>query len=325
MAVLSARAAIVAAVSIVRGEAGRQLSCREGRQVVQKVSEVPVQVDELSLSILGWEVQDFRARATSECYDDGDCFHKLAISGVFRFNDEDWTDCFGRREYPPSPVMVLRSPKISPWPAFTALHMEKPKRGRSVRVSANEFFLNSYQAIDQADLRVELTGFDSIQASSYGSEIPIGVKALPIEIVDESTRTAVQLQIDQVDAFTHQAENGNPTKRLGQMRMSGRVTFGTPEELLAEWVSTWRGAIRGTPTVADKAPFERYAPNVSFEVLDETGFLLEQATGDVSIDIPVDKNGHTPSRVPRWLIDLSFDTDDFSAKPDRVIARIEDR
>jgi hypothetical protein len=291
--------------------------------VAEKLSDVQVQVNELALSILGWEVQDFRARVTSTCYDDGDCFHKLAISGVFRFNDDDWTDCFGYREYPPSPVMVLRSPALSKWPAITALHVEKPKRGRSVRVSANEFFLNSYQAIDHSDLLIELTGYDSIEASSYGSEIPLDVKAVPIEVVDESTSLSVRLELDQLDAFTHQAENGNPTNRLGQVRLSGRVAFGSPEELLEDWVSTWRSPIRKAPTVIDKAPFTRPAPNIIFDILDDTGFLLEQIRGDVSIHVPVDENGRTPSRTPRWLIDRSFDPDDYSATPSRVIARIE--
>ncbi|OYN79554.1 hypothetical protein CG716_11660 [Mycolicibacterium sphagni] len=246
----------------------------------------------------------------------------MAISGVFRFNDDDWTDCFGHREYPPSPVMMLRSPALSAWPAITALHMEKPTRGRTSRVAANEFFLNSYQAIDHSDLRIELTGFDSIQASGYGSEIPLDVQPLPIEILDESTQSSVRLQIEAIDAFTHRAENEDPAKRLGQIRLSGCVEFGTPEDLLADWVSTWQRPIGKTPTVADKAPFARPAPRFSFEILDETDFLLEQIRGDVSIDVPVDKNGRTPSRVPRWLIDLSFDLGDYSASPNRVIARI---
>jgi hypothetical protein len=41
------------------------------------VTEVPVEINELALSLLGWEVQDFRARVTTEQYEDGVCFHKL--------------------------------------------------------------------------------------------------------------------------------------------------------------------------------------------------------------------------------------------------------
>lgn len=115
-----------------------------------------------------------------------------------------------------------------------------------------------------------------------------------------------------MDAFTHQADGDDGSIRLGQLRGSGRVTFGSPEELLEDRVSTWRGPVIRTPTVDDKPPFSRPAPSLLFDILDDTGFLLEQIRGDISIDIPVDANGHTPARTPRWLIDVSFDPDDYS-------------
>ena len=112
--------------------------------MAEKVSEVEVEINDLALSLLGWEVQDFRARVTTEQYSDGDCFHKLAVSGVFRFNDDDWTDCFSfSRDYPTGPVMVLTSPALSAWPAITAFHPEKPTKGRPVRVSDNDCSLTA--------------------------------------------------------------------------------------------------------------------------------------------------------------------------------------
>ncbi|MCU1699024.1 MAG: hypothetical protein JWR34_5087 [Mycobacterium sp.] len=51
--------------------------------------------------------------------------------------------------------------------------------------------------------------------------------------------------------------------------------------------------------------------------------LLEQISGGVSIQVPVDEKGRTPSHTPRWLIDRQFDPDDYSAAPSRVVARIE--
>jgi hypothetical protein len=96
---LSCRPAKVTAESVFTRKSWFDLTqSGEGSYVAEKVSDVQVQVNELALSMLGWEVQDFRARVTSTCYDDGDCFSKLAISGVFRFNDDDWTECFGYRE-----------------------------------------------------------------------------------------------------------------------------------------------------------------------------------------------------------------------------------
>ena len=143
--------------------------------MAKKVTELPVEINELALSLLGWEVQDFRARVTTEQYkSDGDCSHKLAVSGVF-----------------------------------------------------------------------------SVQRCGLG--------------------------------------------RLLQ---------------LLEGLSG--------------APFSRRTPNLMFDILDDTGFMLEQVRGDIDITIHVDQRGQAPSRAPRWLLDLRFDPDDCSAPPSRIIARVED-
>jgi len=54
------------------------------------------------------------------------------------------------------------------------------------------------------------------------------------------------------------------------------------------------------------------------------GHVIEQIRGDISIVITVDANGAARSRGRRWLVDLEFEPDDYSAPPSRVIARIED-
>lgn len=210
------------------------------------------------------------------------------------------------------------------WPAITALSVEKPKKGRPARVAENDWFINSYRQIDHSDLRIELTAYDSIEANSRMSYIPIDVKPVPIELVDESTPSSVRLTFDHTEAFTHRADGEDASKRYGQIRVSGRATFGSPDQLLEDWVATWRYPITKTPSVLDKAPFVRPTPNLTFDILDDTGFLLEQIRGDVSIAITVGADGRAPSRSPRWLVDLQFDPDDYSAPPSRIIARIED-
>jgi hypothetical protein len=292
---------------------------------VTEVTEVPVEINELALSLLGWEVQDFRARVTTDGYDDGDCFHKLAVSGVFRFNDADWVDCFSfSREYPTNPVMLLSSPSISNRPAVSRLNTGAIKKDRPVRVADNDFFINTYRPIDHGDLRIELTAYDSVGSRSGISDIPLQVQEMPIELADESSPSSVRLAFEQIEAFTHRKYGDQDDARLGLIRAAGRVTFGTPEELLADWVSTWRQPPRTTPTVADKAPFSRDTPKLMFDILDDTGFLLEQVRGDIGITVHVDERGHGPSRAPRWLLALEFDPDDYSAPASRIIARLED-
>lgn len=292
----------------------------------KKVTEVPVEINELALSLLGWEVQDFRARVTTEQYEsDGKCFHKLAVSGVFRFNDADWGDCFSySRDYPTHPIMLLSSPSISNRPAVCRLYAGGIKKGRPVRVADDDWFINTYSPIDHGDLQIELTAYDSVHSDNGISDIPLQMTQIPIELVDESDPSSVRLAFDQIEAFTHRKFGDQDDTRLGLIRAVGRVTFGTPEELLADWVSTWRQPPRTTPTVADKAPFSRGTPTVTFDILDDTGFLLEQIRGDIDITVHVDERGHGPSRAPRWLLDLKFDPDDYSAPPSRIIGRLED-
>lgn len=289
------------------------------------VSEVPVQINELALSLLGWEVQDFRARVVTEAYDDGDCFHKLAVSGVFRFNDGDWVDCFSfSREYPEHPVMLLSSPSISRHPAICPLRLGDITKRGPLRMADDDFFVNTYRPINHADLRIELTAYDSVTSWSGITHIPLVEEVIPVQLVDESGPSHVQLTFDQLEAFKHR-KGDKDDGRHGLIRAAGRVTFGTPEELLADWVSTWRKPATTPPTVASKAPFSRYAPDLMFDVLDDTGFLLEQLGGKISVTVHVDERGRTPSRAPRWAVNLDFDPDDYSAPVSRIVARVEDR
>lgn len=291
------------------------------------VSDVTVEVDELALSLRGWEVQDFRARVTSAKLRDGDYSHKLSTSGVFRFNEADWADCFSRsREYPRSPAMLLSSPKLSAWPAISGIYLGQPKPGRPARTSVNDYFIHTYSAIDPSDLQIEIAGYDSIDAADGIECIPLRVKELSIELEDETTRPAVKLTFDQLAAFTHFEDGGTrwAGRTHARVRASGRVTFGSPEDLLADWVSTWTREIRQVPTVLSKAPFTRPVPQIVFDILDESGFLLEQVRGEINISIPVDEQGRTPSRNPTWIIDKDLEISSYSAPLSRVIARVED-
>jgi len=290
---------------------------------VKQVSEVPVEIDELSLSLLGWAVQDFRARVTTEQYKTGgEYFHQLAVSGLFRFNSTDWVDRFNYSgEEPVYPVMLLRSPSLSTKAAITALRVSDISQGRSGRVAMSGFFVNTYSSIDHSDLRIQLTAMDSVDADGDITEIPIETDPLPMELIDESSSSSIQLTFDQFEAFTHRCDR--PDERLGQIRASGRVTFGTPDQLFADWVSRRRYPTRRSSTLADAVPFIQSSPDFVFDILDSTGFLLDQIGGEVDIHIHVDERGQAPSRVPRWLIDLRFDPSDYSVAPDRIIARIE--
>jgi hypothetical protein len=277
--------------------------------MTKRTNDVEVEINELALSLLGWEAQDFRARVTSDEHDDDESFHKIAVSGVFRFDENDWTDCFSySREYLSYPVMLLSYPPLGKHPSVTAFHCP-PKKGIA-RVSESEMFFPSLRRIDHSKLHIEITAYDSAEAESYIQNIPIFAKEIPIEIEDETTRSSVSLSFDQLTAFTYGDDDRDYHLGSGRVRASGRVQIGSPEELLAE--------CRG------RAPFSRPTPNLTFDILDESGFLLEQGVGEVDISIPVNGAGQTPSRKPSWLVDYRFSHEDFSAPPSRVIVRVID-
>jgi hypothetical protein len=285
--------------------------------------EVDVEISEHSLSMLGWEVSDFRARVTTARNFRNDYEHKLSISGVFRFNKADWTERFSFRDYPISPAMLIAAPSHSPWKSITALELGPTQDGQVARIAQTNPFLTTPQPIDYSDIQIEIAGYDGICASSGIPEIPRGVEGLPVHIEDETNLNSINLTFDQMVAFTHCNSNGK--RAYGQTLASGRVVFGSGADVFAECVVSERERTRKPRTLLSTAPFWRSAPTILFDVLDQTGFLLETVRSYFNIEIRVDEEGQTPSRSPRWLVNRKFDLSNYTAPPNRVIARIEAR
>lgn len=286
------------------------------------VTEVPVEIDDLALSLLGWEVHDLRARVITDNYGRGNNFHKLALSGVLRFNPADWVDCFdSNREYLPPVVITVGSDSLSEEVCiFRPFYASARDARRPVRFSENSSFVHTNKPIKHEDICVNVTALDSFDGDGSISRIPVGIKRIPVEVVDETEPSSVQLVLDRIDAYTHK---GDPFIH-GSLRASGHVTYGSPKQLLEDHVASWRRPPHREPTLSSVAPFSRRAPSISFDITDESGFLLDQVEGDVDIHVHVDKDGNGPTRIPRWAIDATFDPDDFPSTAARVIARVED-
>lgn len=290
--------------------------------MTKAVQEVPVKIDELSLSLTGWEVEDFRARVVSERYASDHYHHQLAVSGVLRFNEFDWSDRFtGFREHSHYPTMLVFLWPLSNEPAISRIAVENIKNGRLGRIAESGTLIVTDGPIDCNDLEVRLTAYDYADTEWGLQEIPINIRQIPIELSGESDPSSVHLVVDLLGAFTY----GSGESRWGRMRAAGRVSFGTADELFADEVSGWTyPAKKKTPVLQDEVPFQRPSPNLVFDIVDDTGFLLDQIMGYVGIQIPVDEHGQAPSRIPRWLVDHDFCPDRYSASPSRVIARIQD-
>ncbi|SEB61209.1 hypothetical protein SAMN04490239_0861 [Rhodococcus koreensis] len=278
-------------------------------------------IDELALSVRGWEVQDVRARVSTEDYGKGNHFHKLAVSGVLRFNSDDWTDCFGHsRDYPPPVVIAIRSPKLSEHEAtFRPVFVSTKEATRPVRFSENDWFVHTYEAIDHDDLTLTVTAYDGYEGNGHMPYIPVGIEPIPLEVVDDTTRPGTQLAVNQIHVFTHADDNAT----YGGIQASGRVTVGTIDELATQHREGKSWITAETP-LAELTPFECPVPQLSFDFLDETGFLLEQVRVRLGIEVPVSEDGRTPGRVASWRIDEDFNPDDFSEPAAKVIMRIED-
>lgn len=285
--------------------------------------EVDVEISEHSLSMLGWEVSDFRARVTTARDFRGNYEHKLSISGVFRFNKGDWAERFSSRDYPLSPVMLIGVPSHSPWKSITALELGPTQDGHVARIAQNNSFLTTPQPIDYSDIRIEITGYDGICASSVIPAIPRGVEELPIHIQDETNLTSIKLEIEKLTAFTHCNSDGK--RAYAQTLAYGRVTFGSGTDVFAECMASEVGRPRKSRTLLNTAPFWRSAPTIVFDILDETGFLLETIHSWFTVEIHIDAQGNTQNRSPRWLVNRGFNVANYTAPPSRVIARIEDR
>ncbi|MFD7011704.1 hypothetical protein [Rhodococcus jostii] len=284
-------------------------------------TEVVVSVDELGLAVRGWEIQDIRARVSTDRYRDGDHFHKLAISGVLRFNSDDWTDSFGHsRDYPPPVVIVLRSPKLSEHEAtFRPIYVSAKEANRPVRFSENDWFVHTDDAIDHDDITVTVTAYDGYEGSGHMPYIPVGVQPIPLEVVDETTRQAIKLAVTEVHVFTHHDDG----LTYGLIQATGRMIVGTLEELVTQHRAeeSW---IEDNAKLTDLTPFECSAPQLTLDFLDQSGFLLEQVSVHLDLQVPVVDDGRTPGRVAQWRIDEDFSPDDFSEPAAKVIMRIED-
>ncbi|MDI9941265.1 hypothetical protein QM806_38615 [Rhodococcus sp. IEGM 1351] len=149
--------------------------------------------------------------------------------------------------------------------------------------------------------------------------IPVGVQSIPLEVVDETTRQGSKLVATEVHVFTRHDDG----LTYGLIQATGRMIAGTTEELVAQHRAqeSW---IDDDAKLTDLTPFECSAPQLTFDFLDQSGFLLEQVSVHLDLQVPVVDDGRIPGRVAQWRIDEDFSPDDFSEPAAKVIMRIED-
>jgi len=296
----------------------------------KKTEVIDISVDELALSLVGWQVEEAQARLVTESQDWGDPEQHLAVSATFRFLSEDWTDRFMRSEngsYAPTVYIALnRHDAPAPSSDFNRVFFEtiqKVKKGL-IRVSAKSEIWTSQAPLAAKDLDLRLTAYDLDDVSGrYGnSEAALPSPATtPLEIIvmDETSVGAPRPNVTIAHAFVSKKDNESTLT----VHTEGTFQFGGSEDLLKvyrdrhDWVDR-------VATVKDSVPFEVAVPEIRLEILDCTGFLLDDRTCDFGGHIPVDYQGNVPGRQPRWIGRTVFAISDLPGDPHRVVVRVTD-
>lgn len=296
----------------------------------KKTEVIDISVDELALSLVGWQVEDAQARLVTESHGRTNHEQQLAISTTFRFLSEDWTARFKDSDgddYAPSAFLALNR-RDAPAPAsnyeWVILgKIRKAKKGL-IRVSAKTDTWICQAPLAPKDLDLRLTAYDL----DYVSDLYINSKlrlpsptTIPLEIVivDETSVEGPHAKFGASHAYVSQ---GDGCKTL-TVHTEGTFEFGTAEDLLKAYVDRCDYAAYES-TVDDYAPFEVDVPEIKFEILDDTGFLLEHRTCTFYGHIPIDDQGNVPRRQPRWIGRHVINIDDLPGDPHRVVVRVTD-
>lgn len=291
---------------------------------------IDISVDELALSLVGWQVEEAQARLVTKSRDWGDPEQQLAVSAAFRFLSEDWTDRFmrsGKGSYAPTVYIALnRHDAPAPSSDFNRVFFEtiqKAKKGL-IRVSAKSEAWICQAPLAAKDLDLRLTAYDlhDVSGRYVNSEATLpSPTTTPLEIivVDETSVGAPRPNVTIAHAFVSKRDDESTLT----VHTEGTFHFGSAEDLLKvyrdrqDWVDR-------VATVKDSVPFEVAVPEIRFEILDGTGFLLNDRTCNFDGHIPVDDQGNVPGRQPRWIGRKVFAISDLPGDPHRVVVRVTD-
>lgn len=296
----------------------------------KKTDVVDIRVDELALSLVGWQVEDAQARLITESHDRTDHEQQLAVSATFRFLSEDWTDRFKSSDgddYASSAFLTLnRRDAPAPTSNYDWIILGKIRKAKKglIRVSAKTDTWTCRVPLAPKDLDLRLTAYDFDHVSDLYINSKLSLPSpttIPLEIivVDETSVQGPRAKITAAHAYVSKG-HGRTTLTV---HTEGAFEFGTAEDLLKAYLDR---RDRGDPrsTVEDYAPFEVDVPEIRFEILDDTGFLLENRICKLYGHIPVDDQGSVPRRQPRWVGRSVINMDNLPGYPQRVVVRVTD-
>lgn len=283
---------------------------------------IEVRQEDVALSLLGWQIEDARARLVTKSYGPREHYQEIAISATVRHVGDDWIDRFTSSSYVPPLLARLNCDHDNAPSRFKRLAWESLERARRgpIRVSATSDSWESKEPVSAADIMLSLTAYDIEDVNADFLLVRRKRKELPIDIVVETSINAISVDIGAVAAY--KCKEGYDKKLNVHLEGGYRAT--SVQDLLAAYLSqnSWHDA---NATLAKVCPFEVSLPQICVEIVDDEGFLLERTELSLYGEFRVDENGKLPNRSPRFVADVSGDVDDMPGKPARVIVRISDR
>ncbi|GAA3119014.1 hypothetical protein GCM10010466_07370 [Planomonospora alba] len=276
-----------------------------------------VEVDDPALSLVGWRIEDIRARLVTIPDGKNNYVQYVDVSGTARFHSEDWLDRFSRSPFvPPIVITFNRRDSVTP-PSYklTTLESIKTAKNTPVRIIESSYPWECKKPYTPHDLDLRITAYDIIQTTGSDFSLPPKKSSiLPVEIVDETTLRSVLLKPENVLAYILR----DKYKEELRVHAQGILEFGSVDELLEE---DWHNP---GLTLNDNHPFEIEVPKISIDILDDEDFFLETHEVGLYSCIPVNASGKLPSRQPRWTVSTGEDIDTYMGEPARAIVRIVD-
>ncbi|GJO33940.1 hypothetical protein NJB1507_46210 [Mycobacterium marinum] len=296
----------------------------------KKAEVVDIGVDELALSLVGWQVEDAQARLVTESHDRTDHEQQVAFSATFRFLPEDWSDRFKDSDgddYAPEVFLTLnRRDTPAPLSNYEWVVLEKIKKAKKglIRVSTKSDTWTCRTPLTAKDIDLRLTAYDLSDVSDLyiNSDLSLPsptTASLEIVVEDEASVEAPHAKVIVAHAYVAKGDYRSTLT----VHAEGTFEFGGAEDLLKAYLGQHDWEDRGS-TVKDCTPFDVDVSKIRFEILDDTGFLLEDRTCNFYGHIAVDDQGIVPRRQPRWIGRDVIDLDDLPGDPHRVVVRVTD-
>ncbi|WP_126281957.1 hypothetical protein [Brachybacterium sp. EE-P12] len=280
--------------------------------MVKKAFEVPVEIDLLGLSIVGWE-GEARLRVTADDWETESSSspkiaYSYALSGAFHFNEEDWNVRYRRsREdsYVPSLLLEIHCPSLGEsFYEEIATDELKKVRKRPLRVSKQGRLGYTLPSVDPSEFSARITAFDGLDAETR--EFCVARKEIPVETVSELDGDAFAPVVD-VRAYL--------VDEYACFVASGSIRIGS-REALAE-----KAAEDDWFDPSDDEEAELPLPDIEVEWVDSTGFVLEEGGAYLGWQYPYRRSTPIAQRPPRFFVKLETRLDDLSGIPTRAVAR----